>query len=168
MVLNARKMTYGIFFILLISSITVTSFAQQEQQSDSALSRSQFMQIIDRIDKSEENMRNHFDKKFGELDKKIDDLETKFHELDKKVAVLRSDVDKLFTIIIAVAVAVGAHLLIFIGSHIYTYWRNKTNVDANVSSQLATKVASEGRNNTKAEIIRRHLRDKEPSESDVV
>lgn len=134
MVLNARKVTYGVFFIFLISSITVTSFAQQEQQSDSALSQSQFMQIIDRIDKSEEKLRDHIDKKFGELDKKIDDLETKFHELDKKVAVLRSDVDKLFTIIIPIAVAVGAHLLILIGSHIYTYWRNKTNVLTNVVS----------------------------------
>lgn len=86
------------------------------------------MQFIDRIDKVEDNMRDHVDKKFGELNKKIDDLGTKFHELNKKVAVLRSDVDKLFTIMIAIAVAVGAHLLIFIGSHIYTYWRNKTNV----------------------------------------
>ncbi len=134
MVLNAWKMLYVIFFILLIFSITVPTLAQQEQQSDSVLSQSQFMQIIDRIDKSEDNMRNHIDKKFGELDKKIDDLETKFHELDKKVAVLRSDVDKLFTTIIAIAVAVGAHLLIFIGSHIYTYWRNKTNVLSNVVS----------------------------------
>jgi hypothetical protein len=32
------------------------------------------MQIIDRIDKSEEKLRDHVDKKFGELDKKIDEL----------------------------------------------------------------------------------------------
>lgn len=123
--LTARGMLLGIFGILFIAS---TAFAQQEQQSDSALSQSQFMQIIDRIDKAEENMRKHVDDKFDKLETKIDDLETKFHELDKKVAVLRSDVDKLFAIIITIAVAVGVHLLIFIGSHIYSYWRNKTDV----------------------------------------
>lgn len=128
MIFNLRSLLCRIFCLLSILFITATTFAQQEQQSDSTLSHSQFIQIIDRINKSEENLRSHADKKFGELDKKIDDLDTKFHELDKKVAVLRSDVDKLFTIIIAIAVAVGAHLLIFIGSHIYTYWRNKTDV----------------------------------------
>ena len=79
-------------------------------------------------------MRDHIDKKFGEFDKRIDDMEEKFHELDKKVAVLRSDVDKLFTIIIGIALAVGTHLLIFIGSHIYTYWKNKTDVVPKVIS----------------------------------
>jgi tetratricopeptide (TPR) repeat protein len=136
MMLKSRQtfnIIFRIFFVLFIAS---TAFAQQEQQSDSALPQSQFMQIIDRIDKVEDNMRDHVDKKIGELDKKIDanykELNTKFHELDKKVAVLRSDVDKLFTIIVTIAVAVGAHLLIFIGSHIYSYWRNKTNVVPNV------------------------------------
>ena len=114
------------------------------QQSDSALSQSQSDKIIEKIDQLEKNMlkgihelelkiRDHVDKKFGELDTKIDDLGTKFHELDKKVAVLRSDVDKLFTIIIAIAGAVGVHLLIFVGSHIYAYWRNKTNVVSKVA-----------------------------------
>lgn len=119
---------FGVLFVLFVVSTALG------QQSDSALSESQFMQIIDRIDKSEEKLRDHIDKKFGELDKRIDDIEEKFHELDKKVAVLRSDVDKLFTIIIAIALAVGAHLLIFIGAHIYTYWKNKTNVGPKVIS----------------------------------
>ena len=105
----------GLFFALFMVSTAVG------QQPDSALSQSQFMQIIDRIDKVEERMRKHVDEKFDKLNTKIDDLDTKFHELDKKVAVLRSDVDKLFAIIIGIAAAVGVHLLIFIGSHIYTY-----------------------------------------------
>ena len=93
------------------------------------------MQIIDRIDKSEDRMRKHVDEKFDALDEKFDALETKFHELDKKVAVIRSDVDKLFTIIMAIAGAVGLHLLIFVGSHIYSYWRNKANVVSKVAAE---------------------------------
>ena len=142
MMSNARRILRGIFGILLVFSMVSAAFAQQEQQPGSALSQSQFMQIIDRIDKSKEEMRNYIDKKFdeldtkidkrfGELETKIDDLKTNFHELDKKVAVLRSDVDKLFAIIMTIAVAVGVHLLIFIGSHIYAYWRSKANVDEN-------------------------------------
>lgn len=133
---------FGVLFVLFVVSTALG------QQSDSALSESQFMQIIDRIDKSEEKLRDHIDKKFGELDKRIDDIEEKFHELDKKVAVLRSDVDKLFTIIIAIALAVGAHLLIFIGAHIYSYWRNKTNVTPenrqpqNVSGEKALSIGT--------------------------
>ena len=86
--LNVRGTFWCIFGILFVFSITSAALAQQEQQPDTALSQSQFMQIIDRIDKVEENMRDHVDKKFGELDKKIDDLEAKFHELDKKLALV--------------------------------------------------------------------------------
>ena len=134
--LNNRQSFISIFVFFYVLFVVSTALGQQ---SDSALSESQFMQIIDRIDKVEDNMRDHVDKKIGELDKKISELdkkigelETKFHELDKKVAVLRSDVDKLFTIIIAIAAAVGVHLLIFIGAHIYSYWRNRTNIVPNV------------------------------------
>ena len=62
--LNLRATLWCIFGILFIFSITFTAFAQQEQSSDTALSQSQFMQIIDRIDKSEDEMRKHVDEKF--------------------------------------------------------------------------------------------------------
>ena len=156
--LNVRAMLWRIFGILFIFSLTFTAFAQQEQQSDAALSQSQFMQIIDRIDKSEDRMRKHVDEKFDALDKKLDVLETKFHELDKKVAVIRSDVDKLFTIIMAIAGAVGLHLLIFVGSHIYSYWRNKANV--------VSKAAAESREESDENTGRGNLTDNRPSESE--
>ena len=155
--LNVRATLRSIFGILFILSITFTAFAQQEQQP-AALSQSQFMQIIDRIDKSEDRMRKHVDEKFEALDKKFDALETKFHELDKKVAVIRSDVDKLFTIIMAIAGADGLHLLIFVGSHIYSYWRNKANV--------VSKVAAESREESDEDIGRGNLTDNRPSESE--
>lgn len=159
MMLKVHRILWSIFGILFVLSIAA-AFAQQDQQADSTLSQSQLMQIIDRIDKSEEKLRDHIDKKFGELDKKIDsnykELNTKFHELDKKVAVLRSDVDKLFTLIIAIAVAVGAHLLIFIGAHIYTYWRNKTNIVPKVVSN----------NQLKQDIILRQAYYKDKTQSD--
>ena len=72
--LNVRGMLCGIFGIFFVLCLTAVVWGQQVQQSDSALSQSQFMQIIDRIDKSEEKLRDHVDKKFGELDKKIDEL----------------------------------------------------------------------------------------------
>lgn len=156
--LNVRAMLWRIFGILFIFSLTFTAFAQQEQQSDAALSQSQFMQIIDRIDKSEDRMRKHVDEKFDALDEKFDALETKFHELDKKVAVIRSDVDKLFTIIMAIAGAVGLHLLIFVSSHIYSYWRNKTNI--------ASKAAAESREESDENTRRGNLTDNRPSESE--
>lgn len=161
--LNVRGTLWSFLGIFFLFSIISAAFAQQNQQSGSTLSESQFMQIIDRIDKVEDNMRDHVDKKIGELDKKIDvnykELNTKFYELDKKVAVLRSDVDKLFTIIIAIAVAVGAHLLIFIGSHIYSYWRDKTDV--------VPKVIPENRDESDENLMQRHLRVSESSKSKI-
>ena len=159
MMSNIQATLWCIFGILFIFSISFTAFAQQEQRSGAALSQSQFMQILDRIDKSEDEMRNHIDKKFDALDKKFDGLETKFHELDKKVAVIRSDVDKLFTIIIAIAGAVGLHLLIFVGSHIYSYWRNKANI--------VPKVAAQSKEESTENVIRRNLIDNRSSETEI-
>ena len=160
---------FGILFVLLMASTALG------QQPDSALSQSQADKIIEKIDQLEKNilngmhelelkMRDHVDKKFGELDTKIDDLEAKFHELDKKVAVLKSDVDKLFTIIITIAVAVGVHLLIFVGSYIYSYWRNKTNVVPKVASEDASEAAPEKRDESDEDVIRRSLIDNQPFE----
>ena len=90
--LNVRATLWGIFGILFILSIPFTAFAQQEQQSDAALSQSQFEKILDKIDESEDEMRSHVDKKFDELDEKFDELDEKFDELDEKVAEIKTDV----------------------------------------------------------------------------
>ena len=87
--LNLRTTLWCILGILFILAISFTAFAQQEQSSDAALSQSKFMQIIDRIDKSKDEMRKHVDEKFDALDKKFD---AKFGELDKKFNQLSADV----------------------------------------------------------------------------
>ena len=87
--LNVRTTFSSIFGILFILSISFTAFAQQEQQVGAALSQSQFMQILDKIDESEDEMRKHVDKKFDELDKKFDE---KFDKLDEKVDEIKTDV----------------------------------------------------------------------------
>ena len=54
------------------------------------------MQILDRIDKSEDRMRKHVDEKFDALNKKFDakfgELDEKFDALDGKVADIKTDV----------------------------------------------------------------------------
>ena len=89
MMLNVRTTFSSIFGILFILSISFTAFAQQEQQVGAALPQSQFMQILDKIDESEDEMRKHVDKKFDELDKKFDE---KFDKLDEKVDEIKTDV----------------------------------------------------------------------------
>lgn len=114
MMLNGRAMLWSIFGILFIFSITFTAFAQQEQQSGAALSQSQFERILEKIEESEDEMRAHVDKKFGELDdkfnKKFDALGEKVAEIQTDVAVLNARVNLLQWVI----VIIGAPFLISI------------------------------------------------------
>ena len=110
--LNVRATLWRIFGILFIFSLTFTAFAQQEQQSDAAFSQSQFMQILEKIDESEDRMRSHVDKKFGELDKKFGELDEKFDELDKQVAVLNTKVNILIAIIVGIFTLIVAPILV--------------------------------------------------------
>ena len=99
--LNVRATLWRIFGILFIFSISFPAFAQQEQQSDAALSQSQFMQILDKIDESEDRMRSYIDKKFDELDKKFDELDKQVAILNTKVNILIASIVGIFTFIVA-------------------------------------------------------------------
>ena len=114
--LNVRATLWCISGILFIFSLTFTAFAQQEQQSDAALSQSQFMQILEKIDESEDRMRSHVDKKFDEFDKKFGELDEKFDELDKQVdkqvAVLNTKVNILIAIIVGIFTLIVAPILV--------------------------------------------------------
>ncbi len=114
--LNGRATLWRIFGILFIFSLTFTAFAQQEQQLSVVLSQSQFMQILDKIDESEDRMRSHVDKKFDELDEKFDkkfgELDEKFDELDKQVAVLNTKVNILIAIIVGIFTLIVAPILV--------------------------------------------------------
>ena len=168
--LNVRTTLWLIFGILFIFSISFTAFAQQEQQPAAVLSQSQFIQLLDRIDKSKEEMRKHVDEKFNELDKKFD---KKFDALDKKFDALDTKFDKLSTdvayingqlTIIKWSITIfGAPLLIAL---IIYYLQNRKQ-KANTTADGSTKVDTESREESDEGVIRRNLIDNQPSETGI-
>ncbi len=166
--LNVRTPLSSIFGILFIFSISFSAFAQQEQRSSAPLSQSQFMQLLDRIDKSEEEMRKHVDEKFDKLDKKFDakfgELDKKFDELDEKFDKLSTDVAFIngqLTIIKWSITIFGAPLLV--GLIIYYLQNRKKRV--NTTANVETKVPAEGKEGSDEGIRQRILRDNKPSTS---
>lgn len=157
MMLNVWATLWHIFGILFIFSISFTAFAQQEQQSGAALSQSQFMQILDKIDESEDKMRKHVDDKFDELDKKFDELDDKFDKLSTDVAFINGQL----TIIKWSITIFGAPLLV--GLIIY-YFQNRKKM-ANTTADVVTKVAAEGKEESAENVIRRNLIDNQESEA---
>ena len=154
--LNVRATLWRIFGIFFIFSISFTAFAQQEQQSDAALSQSQFMQILNKMDESENRMRTHVDKKFGELNKKFDDkfgeLDDKFDELDKQVAVLNTKVNILIAIIVGIFTLVVAPLLVLM-------FRDRLN------QRNSAEIAAESKEESTENVIRRNLKDNQQSQA---
>ncbi|RKU30109.1 hypothetical protein C6499_06875 [Candidatus Poribacteria bacterium] len=153
--LNTQATLRSIFGILFILSITFTAFAQQEQPSGAALSQSQFMQILDKIDESEDEMRKHVDKKFDELNKKFDE---KFDELDEKVAEIKTDVAVLnarVNLLQWVIAIIGTPFLISI---IVLFVQIRLNQRNNV------EIAAESKEESDEGIMQRILKDNRPSE----
>ncbi len=146
--LNVRATLWRIFGIPFIFSPTFTAFAQQEQQSDAALSQSQFMQILDKIDASEDRMRKHVDEKFGELDEKVDEIKTDAAVLNARVNLLQW--------MIAI---IGAPFLISIIVLFVQIRLNQKN-----SAEIVSEVATESREESDEGIMQRILRDNRPSE----
>ena len=149
--LNVRATLWRIFGIFFIFSITFTAFAQQEQQP-AALSQSQFEKILEKIDESEDEMRTHVDKKFGELNKKFDELDDKFDELDKQVAVLNTKVNILIAIIVGIFTLVVAPLLVLM-------FRDRLN------QRNSVEIAAESKEESAENVIRRNLTDDQQSEA---
>ena len=166
MMLNVWATLWSIFGILFIFSIPFAAFAQEAQQSDTMLSQSQFMQIIDRIDKSEEKLRDYIDTKFKELDTKIDKLDEKFDELDTKIDKLNEDIafinGQLSIIKWGIAIF-GAPLLV--GLIIYYLQSRKKRADT--TADVATGVI-EGKEEPDKDVIQRNLIDNRPPETEIV
>ena len=150
--LNVRTTFSSIFGILFILSISFTAFAQQEQQVGAALSQSQFMQILDKIDESEDRMRSHVDKKFDELDKKFGELDEKFDELDKQVAVLNTKVNILIAIIVGIFTLIVAPILVLM-------------LRDHLNQRNSVEIAAESREESAENVIRRNLTDNQQSEA---
>ena len=155
--LNVRATLWCIFGILFIFSISFTAFAQQEQQTGAALSQSQFMQILDKIDESEDRMRSHVDKKFGELDQKFDkkfgELDQKFDELDKQVAVLNTKVNILIAIIVGIFTLIVAPILVLI-------------LRDRINQRNRAEIATESQKEPDEDAMRRYFIDNQQSESE--
>ncbi len=148
--LNIRATLWRIFGILFIFSITFTAYAQQKQESGAALSQSQFMQILDKIDESEDRMRSHIDKKFDELDGKFDELDGKVAEIKTDVAVLNARVNLLQWVI----AIIGAPFLISI---IVLF------VQIRLNQRNSVEIAAENKEESDEGIMPRILRDNRPS-----
>lgn len=134
----------SIFGILFILSITFTAYAQQEQQP-AAFSQSQFEKILEKIEESEDEMRTHVDKKFGELDQK-------FNELDKQVAVLNTKVNILIAIIVGIFTLVVAPILVLM---LRDY----------LNQRKSAEIAAENQNEPDENIKRKNLIDNQHSEA---
>lgn len=161
MMLNIQARLWRIFGILFILSITFNAYGQQEQQSGAALSQSQFMQILNKIDESEDRMRSYIDKKFGELDGKFDEkfgeldkefgeLDDKFDELDKQVAVLNTKVNILIAIIVGIFTLVVAPILVLM-------------LRDHLNQRNSTEITAENQNEPDEGIMQRTLKDNRPS-----
>lgn len=148
--LNVRATLWCIFGILFIFSISFTAFAQQEQQAGAVLSQSQFMQILNKIDESEDRMRSHVDKKFNELDKKLGELDEKFGELDKQVAVLNTKVNILIAIIVGIFTLIIAPILVLM-------FRDRLN------QRNSAEIAAESRDEPDEDSRQRNLIDNQQS-----
>ena len=157
--LNVRATLWSIFGILFILSIPFAAFAQQEQQSDAALSQSQFEKILDKIDESEDEMRSHVDKKFDELDEKFDELDEKVAEIKTDVAVLNARLNLLQWVI----AIIGAPFLISIIVLFVQMRLNQRN-----SAEIASEVSTESKEKSDEDIRRGNLIDNQQSESEFV
>ncbi|MXZ02098.1 hypothetical protein F4Y93_16180 [Candidatus Poribacteria bacterium] len=159
MMLNIQATLWRIFGILFIFSITFTTYAQQEQQP-AALSQSQFEKILEKIEESEDEMRTHVDKKFGELDKKFDE---KFDKLDEKVDEIKTDVAVLnarVNLLQWIVAIIGAPFLISIIVLFVQIRLNQQN-----SAERAPEVPAESREESAENVIRRNLTDNQQSEA---
>ena len=158
MMLNVRTTFSSIFGILFILSISFTAFAQQEQQVGAALPQSRFMQILDKIDESEDEMRKHVDKKFDELDKKFDE---KFDKLDEKVDEIKTDVAVLnarVNLLQWVIAIIGTPFLISIIVLFVQIRLNQRN-----SAEIAPEVTAEGREGSDEDSRQINLTENPPS-----
>ncbi|MDE0014114.1 MAG: hypothetical protein OXU36_23425 [Candidatus Poribacteria bacterium] len=155
--LNVRATLWRIFGILFIFFITVTAFAQREQQP-AALSQSQFEKILEKIEESEDEMRTHVDQKFNELDEKVDKLDEKVDEIKTDVAVLNARVNLLQWVI----AIIGAPFLISIIVLFVQIRLNQRN-----SVEITPKVATESREELDEDAVRRNPIDNRPPEAEI-
>ena len=138
---NTGRTLWRIFVFLFVLSIT-SSVLAQSPKSNSSLSESDIIKIIDRIHESEKTMikevkglettmRNYTDTKFEKLDTKLNTINTEIAVLNANIGSL-----KLFVTIFGAPVLVAIVILVL--QYGYTKWikpkadPNKTTTSTNV------------------------------------
>jgi len=127
---------FGIFFVFFIYTI---GFAQSGQRSNSALSTSQYVELIKEIRQLDTNMT----KNISELESKMrDHVDDKVSALSTDINNLRNDVafinGQLSIIKWALTIIGGPLLLIIIGAMVKNYLQNRRNKN-NVATQSRGK-----------------------------
>ena len=113
---NVGRTLRGIFGILFVLSMTTTASGQQDQQSGSSLSESQYIKIIEKINESDKNvseqihgleikMREHIDKRITELNKN-------YTNIDKDVAYIKGMLYILIGVLVLIGAPVSVHFII--------------------------------------------------------
>lgn len=162
--LNVRGTFWCILGIIFVLSIASTALGQQ---SDSTLTQSQADKIIEKMNELEKNMlkgmhdlelkmRDHVDKKFGELDDKFDELDKRVDRIDLKVNIL-----------IGLLTIIGGPILLQILNHAVRNRlnrQNSANTVSRVDSKITSDVATENRDESDEDIRRRYLSDNPPSD----
>ncbi len=135
-----RKTLLWIFVFLLIFSIYSDGFAQSGQNSNTELSESQYIKIIEEIRKLETKMTDRISQletkmtdRISQLDKDMRaHVDVKVSELSKDINELRSDVSYLngqLSIIKWVMTIIGAPILVGLIIIYFQNRKNKTMVD---------------------------------------
>ena len=94
--LNGQRILFGIFGVLFLGSTALGELQSDPNSSNTTLSQSESVTIIQAIHAAELRTRNHIDKKSAELSDEISELKTKeIQELKTHLAVLNNEVNML-------------------------------------------------------------------------
>jgi hypothetical protein len=150
---NTGRTLWRIFVFLFVLSIT-SSVLAQSPKSNSSLSESDIIKIIDRIHESEKTMikevkglettmRNYTDTKFEKLDTKLNTINTELNTITTEMAVINANIGSLILFVTIFGAPVLVSIVILALQYGYTKWI-KPKVDLNKTT-ASTNVITSGR-----------------------
>ena len=150
---NTGRTLWRIFVFLFVLSIT-SSVLAQSPKSNSSLSESDIIKIIDRIHESEKTMikevkglettmRNYTDTKFEKLDTKLNTINTELNTITTEMAVINANIGSLILFVTIFGAPVLVSIVILALQYGYTKWI-KPKADLNKTT-TSTDVITSGR-----------------------
>ena len=129
---NTGRTLWRIFVFLFVLSIT-SSVLAQSPKSNSSLSESDIIKIIDRIHESEKTMikevkglettmRNYTDTKFEKLDTKLNTINTELNTITTEMAVINANIGSLILFVTIFGAPVLVSIVILALQYGYTKW----------------------------------------------